>query len=917
MQLKPYQQTVLADLAAYVEQLNAGGTLPASFLRYWQHHDPPLTPEAGQAVTPYHAAAVPGVPHVCVKVPTGGGKTLMACHALGTLLAQAPLGRPRLAVWLVPSLTILSQTLNALRDPRHPYGQALRMLFGGRVEVIDKAGLAQGQGLLDAASGEQLTVAVLSFDLLRATNKENRKNYQQNSAHQALVSALGPEGPAPLPDTDVTATINALRKLEPVVIVDEAHNATTPLSTEMLRNLAPAFVLEFTATPAPLANIISFVSAQALKDEQMVKLPVVVYNHHDKEDVINDALRLRHRLETLALAATRKSGAPVVRPIVLFQAQPKNAAEAADPTTYRKLKDDLLKLGIPAEQIKIKTGDLDELGTTDLLAADCPVRFIITVNALKEGWDCSYAYILASLANRSSPVEVEQLVGRVLRQPRATRHPVALLNMSYVLTASAQFDKTLKHIVAGLNQAGFSQDDFRAEEAPDAHEPEAAPAPGTQITLALEPELALTDPAAFDTARLRPAPALPTEDAIAAAEAELTPAGALVAPAADAVPAVLVGPDHDEAEAAASNAAAAIEAAALAAAATAAAQAHAALTPEASKQVKTYPMRPLVAELGQRLRLPYFVRPAQGMFPEPELLERGDLLSSFDLAQQRTNLQFDNLPVDMWQIDVEQQERGYAPRLQKANDRLRQELLTVFESTSPAGQRRAVVKELTKLLSLRQNTVSDGKLKKYLDKVFENATPARLREAKERADAYAQIIRRFIGTAQTEHALEEFDAQLTSGELVAGLPYTLPTRRTVAKPATPLAQSLYEHEEDGNSLEAEMMAALAAADNIAFWTRNPVQKDGFRLNGPVLNHYPDFIAQTHKGHVLLIETKGDDRDNSDSAAKIRLGKAWSTAASRSWDGASATHYHYFMVFKTAGLPGAFSMAKFSEQLARL
>lgn len=911
MQLKPYQQDVLADLAAYVEQLAGGGSLATSFVRYWQQHDPPLTPEAGQAVTPYHEAAVPDVPHVCVKVPTGGGKTLLACHALGTLLGQVPLGRPRLAVWLVPSLTILDQTIDALRNPRHPYGQALRTLFGGRVEVIDKAGLAQGQGLLDAASGEQLTVAVLSFDSLRATNKENRKNYQQNSAHQALVSALGSEGPAPLPDTDETATINALRKLEPVVIVDEAHNATTALSTEMLRNLAPAFVLEFTATPPPLANIISFVSAQALKDEQMVKLPVVVYNHHDKEDVINNALRLRQRLETLAVAAQRKSGAPVVRPIVLFQAQPRNAAEAADPTTYRKLKEQLRGLGIPDEQIKIKTGDLDELGRTDLLAADCPVRYIITVNALKEGWDCSFAYILASLANRSSPVEVEQLVGRVLRQPRATRHPVALLNMSYVLTASAQFDRTLKHIVAGLNQAGFSQDDFRSEEAPDANEPEASPAAGSQTTLVLEsPTPALTNPDALDTARLRPAPTLPTEAAIAAAEDELTPTGGLLPGTAPAT--AHAGPEADETEAAT----AAIEAAALAAAATAAASTHAATT-EATKQVKTYPMRRDVASLGQHLRLPYFVRPAQGMYLVPELLERGDLLGSFDLAQQRTNLNFENLPQDMWQIDVERQEGGYAPRLQKANDRLRQELLAVFENTSPAGQHRAVVKELGGLLSKRQNTVSDGKLKAYLERVFATAGPDRLREAKERPDAHAQVIRRFIGEVQTAHALEEFNAQLTSGELVAGLPYTLPTRRTVKSPATPLAQSLYEREEDGNSLEAEMMALLASASNIAFWTRNPVQKDGFRINGPVVNHYPDFIAQTQRGRVLLIETKGDDRDNSDSAAKISLGHAWETAASRAWEGSSAVGYHYFMVFKTAGLSGAFSLAKFMEQLARL
>jgi type III restriction enzyme len=643
----------------------------------------------------------------------------------------------------------------------------------------------------------------------------------------------------------------------------------------------------------------------------MVKLPVVVYNHHDKEDVINAALRLRKRLETLALAAHRKNGAPMIRPIVLFQAQPRNADEVADPMTYRKLKQQLRGLGIPEEHIKIKTGDLDELGRIDLLAPNCEVRYIITVNALKEGWDCSYAYILASLANRSSPVEVEQLVGRVLRQPRATHHPVALLNLSYVLTASAQFDRTLKHIVAGLNEAGFSKDDYRAIEAPNAQDIVTLD-PGTQTTLALDP--VAFDPVELDVSRLRPAPALPTEAAILAAEAELTPTGTLAQPPEVST----ITHEIDSSLDAADVNAAAIEAAALTAFATAAASAHAATT-EVVKQVKTYAMRKEVALLGQNLRLPYFVRPAQGMFAEPELLERGDLLAGFDLTKKRIDLRFDSMPTDMWQIDVEQQENGYAPRLQKPNERLRQELIAVFESSSPAGQRRAVVKELTKLLSLRQNTVSDGKLKTYLEKVFADASPAMLREAKERADDYAQVIRRFINQEQTAHALDEFEAQLISSDLVAGLPYSLPSRRTVVRPANPLAQSLYEQEEDGNTLEADMMSILASAENIAFWTRNPalIKSGGFRLNGPVLNHFPDFITQTRKGKVLLIETKGDDRDNSDSAAKIRLGKAWETAASKTWEGSSATSYHYFMVFKTAGLPGSFSVPKFLEQLARL
>src|SRR5690606_18586466 len=89
------------------------------------------------------------------------------------------------------------------------------------------------------------------------------------------------------------------------------------------------------------------------------------------------------------------------------------------------------------------------------------VRYIITINALKEGWDCPFAYILASLADKSSAVDVEQILGRVLRQPYVQRHKSFQLNLSYVLTASAKFNETLDNIVKGLNVAGFSEKDYR------------------------------------------------------------------------------------------------------------------------------------------------------------------------------------------------------------------------------------------------------------------------------------------------------------------------------------------------------------------------------------------------------------------------------------------------------------------------
>jgi type III restriction enzyme len=189
----------------------------------------------------------------------------------------------------------------------------------------------------------------------------------------------------------------------------------------------------------------------------MVKLPVIVYNHHDKTEVVNSALHLQRKLELLAIDQEKKGGR-YIRPIVLFQAQPKIGEENI---TYEKLKRQLLSIGIPENQIKIKTATIDELKGEDLLSRTCEVRYIITINALKEGWDCPFAYVLASLADKSSAVDVEQILGRVLRQPYVMKHSASLLNISYVLTASVKFNDTLQSIVKGLQAAGFSDRDYR------------------------------------------------------------------------------------------------------------------------------------------------------------------------------------------------------------------------------------------------------------------------------------------------------------------------------------------------------------------------------------------------------------------------------------------------------------------------
>lgn len=227
------------------------------------------------------------------------------------------------------------------------------------------------------------------------------------------------------------------------------------------------------ATPRARSNIISYVDAARLKASHMVKLPVIVYNHRSSREVISNAIQLRNVLERQA-GEERRAGGDYIRPIVLFQAESNTGQE--DRTTFDEIKKRLVHLGIDEHEIAIKTATVNELKDVDLLAPTCPIRYIITVNALKEGWDCSFAYILATIANRHSQVDVEQIVGRVLRQPYARQQHHILLNNSYVLASSVDFINTLNRIVVGLNQAGFSERDMRAEELEAQEEQQEQPA---------------------------------------------------------------------------------------------------------------------------------------------------------------------------------------------------------------------------------------------------------------------------------------------------------------------------------------------------------------------------------------------------------------------------------------------------------
>lgn len=241
------------------------------------------------------------------------------------------------------------------------------------------------------------------------------------------------------------------------MIVDEAHNAVTGLSRDMQARVNPCAIIEFTATPRFNSNILHSVSAQELKAAEMIKLPIILAEHDSWQNAVNGAIASRAALEEAA-----KGEADYIRPIVLFQAQPRHQE-----VTVEALKKHLIEVEqIPEERIAVATGDQRDLDGINLFDPKCGIEHVITVEALKEGWDCSFAYVFCSVQRIGSATDVEQLLGRVLRMPYAKRRATDPLNRAYAHVSEASFGAAASGLADKLVAMGFEED-----EAKDAIEP--------------------------------------------------------------------------------------------------------------------------------------------------------------------------------------------------------------------------------------------------------------------------------------------------------------------------------------------------------------------------------------------------------------------------------------------------------------
>ncbi|MBR6267683.1 MAG: DEAD/DEAH box helicase family protein, partial [Selenomonadaceae bacterium] len=243
MQLKKYQNAVIADLTHFLELLGETKNSEKAYSRFWQEKGV----NVGFSGMKSYQNTLPGVPSVCMKVPTGGGKTFLACNAIKQIFEALPATKTKVVVWLVPSDAILTQTMAALRNPDHAYRQKLDTDFGSAVEIYSKEQLLNGQNFNPTVTMEQVCICVLSYDSFRG-RKENLKARQENSNLTSFTEVFGvPE--TRIVDADESALLQVLNSLNPLVIIDESHHAKSKLSIQMLKDFNPCFVLELTATP--------------------------------------------------------------------------------------------------------------------------------------------------------------------------------------------------------------------------------------------------------------------------------------------------------------------------------------------------------------------------------------------------------------------------------------------------------------------------------------------------------------------------------------------------------------------------------------------------------------------------------------------------------------------------------------------
>ncbi|ATI57084.1 MAG: DEAD/DEAH box helicase family protein [Sphingomonas sp.] len=829
MELKDYQRRALDALRTFLDQA-AIRDHAAAYAAAGAVGEP-----GAYGATYRPLAGLPGVPYCCLRLPTGGGKTLLAAYPIGIARDTYLARRYPVVLWLVTSSAIADQTLGALKKIGHPYRQALEAQFGGAVRVlgIDERRQLRPQDMADAA-----TVIVATVQSFRVNNVADRNVYRDDEELEPHFAALAPgidlarHEDGPRRGKPIASFANLLKLHRPLVIVDEAHNFTSTLSGETFGRLAPAAVVEFTATPVR-SNVIVSATAAELKAADMIKLPIHLSQHGSWQAAIAHAVDNRAWLEGIAA----KDGGGI-RPIALYQAQPaREGAEATVDVVKRHLIEDCR---IPEDRIAVATGNQRELDGIDLFDPACIIEHVITVDALKEGWDCSFAYVFCSLASIRSGGAVEQLLGRVLRMPSATRRSSEELNRAYAHVSERNFFEAAEGLKDRLTQMGF--DERTALEA-IVEQPETFEWSEDQ-PLFTRPELPLL------RVQERPDQSSWTPEIVAATRIADDGAGGVAITFDTAAPDTVLREVAAAVTTETTSPVAAMEAFLV--------QRASSLSPAEQGEVLTLPR--LAIERDGQLEI---------VFPET-LVDVG----GWDLRQVDTSLPGFALTdrPDTFEMDVDGDQVVYS-RIDAAAE------LALDDATDWD------VAALSRWLdrTTRQRDVAQPIFLEYCRRVVEGVAD-RIPLAQLVRGKYA--LRRAIiaRVAQLRHEAGARGVQLLLGDIAPVLALgdnAFSFSKAGYDPRTPYAgpwrprKHLFSQVGDLKHGGEEWMAAVAIDDHPAVhrWVRN-VDRTAWSYALPTATDqfYPDFVAELADGRKLIVEYKGADRtDNADSREKKNIG----------------------------------------------
>ena len=477
MILKDYQEQTLVQVRQFLDNL-------ASRRAKVLEMDPDQTldwvaaawRDAGkpESLTPRRNGLGHPLPCYCLKVPTGGGKTLLAVKVIDLVNSHFRRRRSGFVLWVVPTTQIYNQTLNALKDRDHPYRQQLDIASANHTLILEKTDRFRSQDVKEC-----LCVLLLMLPSANRETKEQLRMFRDSGGFESFFPSEDDiEGHEVIlrefPNLDVfqsaggwnhqvkTSLGNTLRTLAPLIIIDEGHKAYSRNAKSTLEGFNPCMIVELSATPPKGANVLVEITGQELNREEMIKLDLNIVNKAspDWRDTLLAAIEQRNALEATARQYEAETG-EYIRPICLIQVERTGDRQrgsgfihAEDARAYL-----LAHPGISAEDVAVKTSTHDDLkdvaGVGGLLARDCPTRYVITKQALQEGWDCSFAYVLAILTNPSARTALTQLVGRILRQPYAKKTHVRALDESYVFCFQRRGQDMLKEVRRGFDMEGL------------------------------------------------------------------------------------------------------------------------------------------------------------------------------------------------------------------------------------------------------------------------------------------------------------------------------------------------------------------------------------------------------------------------------------------------------------------------------